>query len=71
LVEIRADVIIKDKKIKFSPSIEELKSKYFSEISSFITFPLNFTGVGGKAGIYAAISEKNSNGLVTVYEKAE
>ena len=42
LVEIRADVVYKDKQVKFSPSLEELKSKYFSEITAFITFPLNF-----------------------------
>lgn len=71
LGEIKADVVYKDKQVKFSPSLEELKSKYFQEISSFITFPMNFTGVSGKAGFFASISDRNAESLVTVYEKAE
>jgi dynein heavy chain 2, cytosolic len=71
LVEIKADVVYKDKQVKFSPSLEEIKSKYFTEITSFITFPLNYQGVGGKAGLFASISDRNAESLVTVYEKAE
>ena len=71
LEEIRADVVVKDKAIRFNPPLEELKTKYYVAISNFITFPLTFPGVGGKQAIFSAISEKNNEGLIIVYEKAE
>jgi dynein heavy chain 2 len=48
LPEISCDLVYRDqtKTIEFRPTFEELKSKYYNEISVFITIPLKFVGVG-------------------------
>ena len=46
LPEISADLVYRNATIEFRPAFEELKSKYYSEISQFITIPLKFEGVG-------------------------
>jgi dynein heavy chain 2 len=49
LPEISADLVYRNQTIEFRPTFEELKSKYYTEISSFITIPLKFVGVGDTA----------------------
>jgi dynein heavy chain 2 len=42
LPEISSDLIYKNGTIEFRPTFEELKNKYYNEISVFITIPLKF-----------------------------
>ena len=42
LPEISADLTYRDTRIEFRPSFEELKERYFSEITKFITIPQRF-----------------------------
>jgi dynein heavy chain 2 len=70
LPEISVDLVYRNKNIEFRPSFEELKSKYYNEISQFITLPLKFGGVN-PTEIFKLIPEQNSKNLKTVYQKAE
>jgi dynein heavy chain 2 len=48
LPEINVEVVLKNKMIQFKPSIEELKDKYYREITNFITWPARvFKGILG------------------------
>jgi len=72
LPEISADMVFRNGTLEFRPTFEELKQRYYKEISSFITQPLRFMGVGGgKADMFKLMPEKNSKHLKTVYVKAE
>ena len=58
--------------MEFRPTFEELKQKYYKEISSFITTPLRFMGVNGEATpVFKFMPERNAKHLNTVYLKAE
>ena len=70
LPEISADLVYRNQTIEFRPTFEELKSKYYNEISVFITIPLKFVGVGATE-IFKLMPEQNSKHLKTVYNKAE
>lgn len=42
LPEIRCDLVFRNKNLELRPTFEELKQKYYKEITSFITTPLRF-----------------------------
>jgi len=42
LPPISSDLILKNGTVEFRPTFEELKNKYYNEISVFITIPLKF-----------------------------
>lgn len=65
-------MVLRDKSLQFRPSFEDLKQRYYKEISTFITTPLRFIGVGGgKVDMFKLMPERNSKHLKTVYVKAE
>lgn len=70
LPEISADLVFRHATVEFRPAFEELKSKYYQEISQFITIPLKFDGVG-PTEIFKLMPDQNSKQLKTVYNKAE
>jgi dynein heavy chain 2 len=70
LTEISADMVFRNQTIEFRPTFEELKARYYNEISVFITIPLKFVGVG-PTEIFKLMPEQNSKNLQTVYSKAE
>ena len=74
LPEVQASLVFRNGTIEFRPTFEDLKTQYFNEISSFITTPLKFVGVGGqgtKSEMYKFMPEMNSTFIKTVYSKAE
>jgi dynein heavy chain 2 len=70
LPEIQADLVYRNGTIEFRPTFEELKNKYYEEISAFVTIPLKFVGVA-PTEIFKLMPEQNSRHLGTVYSKAE
>ncbi len=62
LPEISADLVYRNATIEFRPPFEELKSKYYNEISQFITIPLKFEGVG-QTEIFKLMPDQNSKHL--------
>lgn len=71
LPSFNVDIVYNEKQIAFKPPLEELKSKYYKEIKSFIAIPAHFTGVGGSATVFKSIIDTNASGLQVVYAKAE
>ena len=72
LPEIQCDLVFRNKSLELRPTFEDLKQKYYKEISTFITTPLRFSGFGGgKIDIFKVMPERNSKHLNTVYLKAE
>ncbi len=72
LPEIQCDLVFRNKSLELRPTFEELKQKYYKEITSFITTPLRFQGfAGGRTEIFKTMPERNSKHLNTVYIKAE
>lgn len=71
LPEIQADMVYRNGTLEFRPTFQDLKQKYYKEISTFITIPLRFLGVGGKVDMYKLMPEQNAKYLKTVYVKAE
>ena len=57
--------------LSFKPSLPELKDKYFKEIQSFVSFPLQFKGVEGGENAFQYMVTKNKEHITTVYKKAE
>ena len=47
LPEFSAQLVYRSGQLEFRPTFEELKEHYYKEISTFITNPLKFIGVGG------------------------
>jgi dynein heavy chain 2 len=71
LPEITADLVYKNKCLQFKPPLEELKARYYKEMSSFLTTPLRFGGVGGNTAIYKLMPDRNAKHLTTVFQKGE
>ena len=74
LPEFSAQLVYRNGQLEFRPTFEELKEHYYREISTFITNPLKFIGVGGagtKTEVFKLMPEMNSKHLKTVYAKAE
>mmetsp|Transcript_13827 Transcript_13827/g.2219 ORF Transcript_13827/g.2219 Transcript_13827/m.2219 type:complete len:80 (-) Transcript_13827:1369-1608(-) len=71
LPEIKVDLTFNKKQLAFRPPLEELKIRFYREIRTFISIPLNFGGVGGDVEIYKKMPDSNSDALFTVYTKAE
>lgn len=42
LPEIQCDLVFRNKSLELRPTFEDLKQKYYKEITSFITTPLRF-----------------------------
>ena len=65
------EVIVNNKQIGFSPSLEELKMNYYGEIKSFIEIPNTFEGISGNTEIFKTMIDANASSLQTIYTKAE
>jgi dynein cytoplasmic 2 heavy chain len=56
--------------MRFRPTMEDIKSKYYREMKKFINKPTKFVPLGSE-NIYVAMVDSNPTGLLTVYRKAE
>uniref|UniRef100_A0A8B9KZF7 Cytoplasmic dynein 2 heavy chain 1 n=1 Tax=Astyanax mexicanus TaxID=7994 RepID=A0A8B9KZF7_ASTMX len=73
LPEIHIDLIFKQGRLQFRPPFEEVRAKYYRELKRFISIPNQFRGVSepGEEPIFSHMIERNANGFLTVYSKAE
>ena len=71
LPDIKVDLAFVNKALQFRPPLEEIKSKYYSEIRMFLSIPITFQGFGGNPEIYRKMPDKSSDLLFTVYKNAE
>ncbi|XP_072546992.1 cytoplasmic dynein 2 heavy chain 1 isoform X2 [Salminus brasiliensis] len=73
LPEIHIDLVFKQGRLQFRPPFEEVRAKYYREMKRFISIPNQFRGVSepGEESIFSRMIERNANGFLTVYSKAE
>ena len=62
----------RQQRLQFRPPFEEIKAKYFREMKKFISIPKYFRGTGESTEnlVFPAMIERNAEGFVTCYRKA-
>ncbi|XP_073414467.1 cytoplasmic dynein 2 heavy chain 1 isoform X2 [Dendrobates tinctorius] len=73
LPEISIDLTFKQGRLQFKPPYEEIRAKYYRDMKRFISIPNHFRGLSepGAETIFSAMPERNANGFITVFSKAE
>ncbi|KAM8977653.1 cytoplasmic dynein 2 heavy chain 1 [Pelodytes ibericus] len=73
LPEIHIDLTFKQGRLQFKPPYEEIRAKYYRDMKRFISIPNQFKGLSeaGEEPIFSVMSERNANGFITVFSKAE
>ncbi|KAJ3337704.1 Cytoplasmic dynein 2 heavy chain 1, partial [Kappamyces sp. JEL0680] len=70
LSEMKVELIYKQQRIHFRPSLEEMRAKYFREMKKFINLPSSFKPLGDTS-IFASMVHNNAKSLKSVYVKAD
>ncbi|XP_069615312.1 cytoplasmic dynein 2 heavy chain 1 [Ranitomeya imitator] len=73
LPEISIDLTFKQGRLQFKPPYEEIRAKYYRDMKRFISIPNQFRGLSepGAEPIFSVMPERNANGFITVFSKAE
>ncbi|KAI6079846.1 Cytoplasmic dynein 2 heavy chain 1 [Aix galericulata] len=73
LPEINIDLIFKQGRLQFRPPFEEVRARYYREMKRFISIPNQFRGVSEteEESIFTVMTERNANGFLTAFSKAE
>ncbi|XP_075448514.1 cytoplasmic dynein 2 heavy chain 1 isoform X2 [Ascaphus truei] len=73
LPEINIDLTFKQGRLQFKPPYEEIRAKYYRDMKRFISIPNQFKGLSetGEEPIFSVMTERNANGFITVFSKAE
>ena len=72
LSEISAEIVLSGNSLAFRPALEDLKQRYYREITNFVTFPAkNFLGLGSNIDIFKEMPQRSAFLLGIVYKKAE
>lgn len=73
LPEITVDLIYRQQQLQFSPPIEEIKMKYFSQLKRFLAIPNVFKGVSESSEnlAFPAIIDRNAHRFSHLFKKAE
>lgn len=59
--------------MQFRPPFEEVRARYYREMKRFISIPYQFRGVSEteEESIFTVMTERNANGFLTAFSKAE
>lgn len=72
LPDIHVDLVFRQQQIQFRPTLEEVKSKYYSQLRRFIEKPLSFKGLSEQSpNIFKVMIERNAQHFSVLYEKAD
>ncbi|XP_001847712.2 cytoplasmic dynein 2 heavy chain 1 [Culex quinquefasciatus] len=72
LPDIHVDLVFRQQQIQFRPTLEEVKSKYYSQLRRFIEKPLGFKGLSEQSSaIFKVMIERNAQHFSVLYERAE
>uniref|UniRef100_A0A452I6Q6 Uncharacterized protein n=1 Tax=Gopherus agassizii TaxID=38772 RepID=A0A452I6Q6_9SAUR len=73
LPEINIDLTYKQGRLQFKPPFEEVRARYYREMKRFISIPNQFRGVSEteEESIFTIMTERNANGFLTTFNKAE
>jgi len=69
--DITADMVFTNKKLAYRPALEDLRLKYYRALKKFLDFPKSFKGTGDGSTVYEKLPDRNSQGLLLVYDNAE
>lgn len=65
------EVQLKNRVIAFKPSLEELKDKYYKEITNYLMWPARvFKGILGNLDLYQKLGDRNSIAIKSLIAKA-
>ncbi len=68
---INVELTFKQGRLQFKPSFEEVRTKYYKEISRFLGRPAQFTGFADTKGFFSRIPDSNAAAIAVVYKRAE
>ncbi|XP_058460067.1 cytoplasmic dynein 2 heavy chain 1 [Malaya genurostris] len=72
LPDIHVDLVFRQQQVQFRPALEEIKSKYYSQLRRFIEKPLSFKGLSEQSSnMFKAMIERNAQSFSVLYEKAD
>ncbi|XP_055534643.1 cytoplasmic dynein 2 heavy chain 1 [Wyeomyia smithii] len=72
LPDIHVDLVFRQQQIQFRPTLEEIKSKYYSQLRRFIEKPLGFKGLSEQSSvIFKTMIVRNAASFSVLYEKAQ
>ncbi|NXC70641.1 DYHC2 protein, partial [Anhinga anhinga] len=73
LPEINIDLTFKQGRLQFRPPFEEVRARYYREMKRFISIPNQFRGVSEveEESLFTVMTERNANGFLTAFSKAE
>lgn len=65
--------IFRQGRLQFRPPFEEVRARYYREMKRFISIPNQFRGVSEAEdeSIFTVMTERNANGFLTAFSKAE
>uniref|UniRef100_A0A7S1KLM8 Cytoplasmic dynein 2 heavy chain 1 n=1 Tax=Percolomonas cosmopolitus TaxID=63605 RepID=A0A7S1KLM8_9EUKA len=70
LSEMQVELLFKEKRVQYQPSLEKIRELYFRKLRDFLAFPQKFRGIGGgAASIYNEMISRNHSSLQIVYRK--
>ena len=71
LPEIQVEVLLKNKQLQLKPSLEELRDRYYREITVYVGWPArSFRGILGNLDLYQKLGERNSSALRALVGRA-
>jgi dynein heavy chain 2 len=72
LPELKAELTVTSRTLRFKPPVEELRSTYYREMKRFVAIPSVFDGLDRESKLlYRQMAPRNSRSLLRVYEMAE
>lgn len=72
LPEISIDIIFRQQQLQFRPTIEEIRSKYFSQLRKFLEKPMSFRGVSDQGvKLFRMMVERNRQRFTTLYKAGD
>uniref|UniRef100_T1IHY1 Cytoplasmic dynein 2 heavy chain 1 n=1 Tax=Strigamia maritima TaxID=126957 RepID=T1IHY1_STRMM len=75
LPEINVELTYRQQKLQFYPPLEEIRTKYYSQLKRLLSIPIHFKGVHNEVAgdnlIFPVMVERNAHRFGKVYKKAE
>lgn len=72
LPEINIDIVFRQQQLQFRPTIEEIRSKYFSQLKKFLEKPMSFRGVSDQGSkLFRTMVEKNRERFTILYKAGD
>lgn len=72
LPEIHIDLVFRQQSLQFKPPMEEIRSKYYSQLRRFLERPLEFRGLSDQSSkLFKIMVDRNRHHFTGLYERGE